>query len=56
VKKALVVAAAICLPLISGCVATTKAAFTLDKTIDLRTDPLEGPVKIGFRLEFFSAK
>lgn len=47
--------AALCLAS-TGCVGTTKLSMTMDKTIDLGTypNPLEGPTKVGIRLEIFS--
>lgn len=39
------------LPLTAGCVATTKAAFTLNKTIELDKRALEGTV-VGLKLEW----
>jgi len=40
-----------CVPLMTGCVATTKAAFTLNKTIELDKRALEGTV-VGLKLEW----
>lgn len=47
---------AVALPMLGGgCVGTTKASLTMDKTIDLGEypNPLEGPMKVGLRIEFF---
>ena len=35
----------------SGCVATTKAAFTMNKTVELDRHPLDG-LQLGLRLEW----
>lgn len=40
-----------CVPLMTGCVATTKAAFTVNKTIELDRRALDGAV-VSFKLEW----
>lgn len=54
--KTIMLLVAAALPIIGGgCVGTTKASLTMDKTIDLGeySNPLEGPMKVGLRIEFF---
>lgn len=54
--KTIMLLVAAALPIIGGgCVGTTKASLTMDKTIDLGEypNPLEGPTKVGLRIEFF---
>jgi len=43
----------ILLPLITGCVTTSKVNMFCNKTIDLDQRPLEGKVDVGIRIEFF---
>lgn len=55
-KKLILLLVAAALPMLGGgCVGTTKASLTMDKTIDLGEypNPLEGPMKVGLKIEFF---